>query len=278
MAGGSDLMVDGMARIGKRELKPMMLAIHLLAELQGRTYNADGSLALGALTTHAQLERDEVLRRRYSALVDAASLVGSPATRNVGTIGGNIANGSPAMDTGSPLLCFDARVELASAEGARSMLLSEFLRGPGRTARIQAGELLTAVQLPALPAGRVGSAYVRHDYRASMEVAVVGAAALITVDDADRITDARLALTAVAPVCRRVPDAERLLRQRQILTDDLLDDVVEAARVAATPIDDVRASASYRAAITPVVARRSLALAVARINGFVLPPGGIDNG
>ena len=111
---------------------------------------------------------------------------------------------------GSPLLVFDASVELTSSDGVRSVALAEFFQGPGKTTRAPS-ELVTAVDVPPLPVGRVGSAYLRLEYRQAMEIAVVGAAALLALDAAGSIVEGRVALTAVAPVCLRVPEAERLL-------------------------------------------------------------------
>jgi CO/xanthine dehydrogenase FAD-binding subunit len=260
VAGGTDLVVG--ARSGKRPLGADLVAIHRVAELSGIEERSDGGLRLGALASHAEIEASPVVRSRFSALSDASALVGSPATRHVGTIGGNLANASPAVETGSPLLVFEASVSLASSSGTRSLPLADFLRGPGKTAR-EPGELLTAVDVPPLPAGRVGSAYLRLEYRQTMEIAVVGAAALLALDDAGRIVEGRLAITAVAPVCLRVPDAERALADAEP-SAELFTRAAQLAAAAAQPIDDVRASADYRRAMVEVIARRALERALSR--------------
>jgi CO/xanthine dehydrogenase FAD-binding subunit len=260
VAGGTDLVVGD--RQGKRPLGETLVAIHRLAELGGLTETADGGLRIGALVSHAEIVSLPLVRERWTALSDASILVGSPATRNAGTLGGNLANGSPAMDTGSPLLVFDASVELTSASASRAVPLGTFFQGPAKTAR-GADELVTGVDVPALPAGRVGSGYVRLEYRRAMEIAVVGAAALVALDDSDRIVEGRVALTAVAPVCLRVPEAERLLAD-QPASDEALAAAADAAATAASPIDDVRASAAYRRAMVSVIARRALDRALAR--------------
>jgi CO/xanthine dehydrogenase FAD-binding subunit len=262
VAGGTDLVVG--ARQGKRPLGDTLIAIHALHELRGLE-EADGGLSLGGLVTHWEIEHDETVRARFSALSDGSALVGSPATRQSGTIGGNLANASPAADTASPLLVYEASVELASTTGRRALKLADFLEGPGETAR-KGNELVTRVEIPPLPAGRVGSAYVRLEYRRAMEIAVVGAAALLSLDDADRIAEGRIALTAVAPVCLRVPAAERLLADEHA-SSGVFDRAAEEAGSAARPIDDVRASAGYRGAMVPVIVRRALERAIARARG-----------
>ena len=131
VAGGTDLVVA--ARSGKASLPERLMAIHRLKELSGIHPDQGRGLRIGALTTHGDLEISDMVRDSWTALSDASALVGSPATRHVGTVGGNICNASPAMELGSPLLVFDAGVELASAEGVRSVPFSSFVTGPGRS-------------------------------------------------------------------------------------------------------------------------------------------------
>jgi CO/xanthine dehydrogenase FAD-binding subunit len=267
VAGGTDLVVAD--RSGKRALPATLLAIHHVPELRGMKASDGGATRLGALVTHADLETSTPIRDNYTALADAAALVGSPATRYVGTIGGNICNASPAMEAGSPLLVFEATIELASTTGSRRMPLAQFLVGPAKTAR-KPGELLTAVLLPQPPAGHTGSAYLRLEYRQAMEIAVVGAAAVLSVDEGGRCLTARLGLTAVAPTCVRSPAAEAVLKG-QTLTAALVDRAAAAAAAAAKPIDDVRGSAEYRRAMVAVITSRALAIAWRRANAETIP-------
>jgi CO/xanthine dehydrogenase FAD-binding subunit len=260
VAGGTDLVVG--ARSGKKPLPDRLIGIHRLTELQ-RIEEHDEGLRLGALVSHAALEADSRVMEKYSALSDASTLVGSPATRFTGTVGGNICNASPAMEVGSPFLVFMANVELRSTAGSRNMPFAEFVQGPGRTAR-RPDEILTSILLPALPdGGRQGSGYSRLEFRQAMEIAVVGAAALVVMDAEGRCTLARLALTAVAPTCIRVTSAEEALVGRRIDAER----IAAAGRLAASsaaPIDDVRGSAEYRRAMVPVMVRRALDLAMRR--------------
>ena len=145
-----------------------------------RDIERDGdALVLGTLVTHEMLVEDATIREQLTALADASAIVGSHATRAQGTIGGNVMNASPAMDTGGPLLCLGASVVLRSSAGGRTVGLDEFWTGPG-TSVAGPGELLTEVRVP-LPAPGSGSCYVRLEYRRQMEIAVVGATAFVTV-------------------------------------------------------------------------------------------------
>ena len=261
VAGGTDLVVG--SRSGKRPLPKSLVAIHRVNELRGIEGQHRGGLRIGALTSHADVESSSVVLRDWSALADASALVGSPATRHLGTIGGNVCNASPAMEVGAPLIIFDARAELASRGGKRTVPFHEFVTGPGRTAA-KAGELLTAVILPALNRRPpVGSAYLRLEYRQAMEIAVVGAAAVVAVDRRGNCKRARIALTAVAPTCIRVRAAEEMIEGKR-LGDGVIDEAARTAAALARPIDDVRASADYRREMVAVIVARAINRAVAR--------------
>ncbi|HEY6566696.1 MAG TPA: FAD binding domain-containing protein, partial [Actinomycetota bacterium] len=239
VAGGTDLVVG--ARQGKAPLPEAVVAIDRIEALVGLT-STDGGLHMGALTTHEAIVASPVVRSSFTALADASAIVGSHATRANGTIGGNVMNASPAMDTGGPLLCLGAVVTLRSGSGERSVPVEDLWTGPGSTTAAP-DELLVAVDVPA-PTPGMGSAYVRLEYRRQMEIAVVGATAAVTLDGAT-VTDARIAITALAPTIRRVGEAEQAL----VGSDGGEDAIANAAAAAAAgsaPIGDVRASAAYR--------------------------------
>jgi CO/xanthine dehydrogenase FAD-binding subunit len=255
VAGGTDLVVG--ARQRKAPLPERLVAINRLDELRPVS-EADGTVRLGALATHAALAAHPLVRARLTALADAAAIVGSHATRAQGTLGGNVMNASPAMETGGPLLCFDASVVLRSAPGTRSVPTGELFAGPGQTTARE-DELLEAVEVP-LPREATGSCYLRLEYRRQMEIAVVGATAVLTLDG-DRVAAARIAITALAPTIRRVPAAEAALLEGDA------DAAARLAAEAAEPISDVRASAGYRQAMAAVITRRAIEIALRRARG-----------
>ena len=264
VAGGTDLVVG--ARQGKAPLPESLVAIHRVVELAGIA-EANGGLRLGALASHAEIASYPAVVERFTALADASAIVGSHATRAHGTLGGNLMNGSPAMETGGPLMCLDATVTLRSASGTRTVAIAELFAGPGATTAND-DELLVAVDVPA-PAAGTGSAYVRLEYRRQMEIAVVGATAVIVLDG-PTVRDARVAITALAPTIRRVPSAEAALAG----TDGGETAVAAAARAAAAaaaPISDVRASERYRRAMAEVIAGRAVGFALARARGEAVP-------
>jgi CO/xanthine dehydrogenase FAD-binding subunit len=263
VGGGTDLVVG--TRQGKWSLPANLVALDRIEELRGIARTADG-LRIGAMTSHAELAGHPDIRARWTAVADAASIIGSPATRHVGTLGGNIANASPAAETSGPLLCFDALVELRSANGERRVGVTELFTGPGRTT-IAPDEIITAVVLPDLVGA--GSCYVRLEFRRQMEIAIVGATATVVLEGGV-VRDARIAITALAPTVRRVASAEAAL----VGSDGGAEAAVEAGRLAAeasTPISDVRGSQAYRQSMAAVVVRRAVTGAIARARGETVP-------
>lgn len=265
VAGGTDLVVG--TRQGKRALPGTLVAIHRLQGLDGIGEDG-GALAIGALATHDAIEGSELVRGRWTALADASAIVGSPATRHVGTLGGNLANASPAMETGAPLVVFEAEVELRSSAASRTVAVGDLWSGPGRTTAAP-GEMITGIRVPALAEGS-GSAYVRLEYRRSMEIAVVGTAALVTLGDDGTVADARVALTAVAPTIVRSAAAGDALRGREP-TAEAIAAAAAAVHDAASPISDVRGSDAYRRAMIEVIARRAIDVAARRAAGEAVP-------
>jgi CO/xanthine dehydrogenase FAD-binding subunit len=260
IAGGTDLVVGG--RQGKKPLPESLVGIHRLAGLGLIEETADG-LVLGALVTHAAIATSDLIRARCSGLADASALVGSHATRANGTIGGNVMNASPAMDTGAPLLCLGAQAELLGQAGVRLVDLAELWTGPGTTSA-RSDELLVSIHIP-IPASGTGTSYVRLQYRRQMEIAVVGSGVAVTLTDG-MVTRAAVAIAALAPTIHRVEEAEAAL----VGTDGnpgAVEAAANAASAAARPIGDVRASTDYRRAMAAVITRRAVKAALARARG-----------
>jgi CO/xanthine dehydrogenase FAD-binding subunit len=260
IAGGSDLVVG--ARVGKSTIPDSLVAIDRLEELAGIEEN-EGGVRIGAGVTHARLMANQLIVDRYTALADASALVGSPATRNVGTLGGNIMNASPAMDTGAPLVVLEAMVRLQSKSGERAVEPMKLWTGPGQTSAAS-DELCVAVELPA-PGPRSGSAYVRLEYRRAMEIAVVGAAASVTLGEDGTIADGAVAISAVAPTILEVPGVGEAMRGKSVSEAAAV--ATAAASDAARPISDLRASDAYRRHMVGVMAGRAVSAAARRAAG-----------
>ena len=262
IAGGTDLVVG--ARHGKSPLPADLVAIDRLSELKAVTPTSAG-VSIGALVSHHDIETHPLLTTVYAGLADGSALVGSPSTRHIGTLGGNIMNGSPAMDTGSALQVLGADVELRSLRGTRRVPIAQLWAGPGRTTA-EPDELCVAIHIPA-PEGRSNSAYLRLEYRRAMEIAVVGAAANVTLGDDGSVASLAVALSAVAPVILSVTDLAALSGR------SVAEAAAEAGALAsaqATPISDVRASDRYRRHTVGVMARRAVEAAARRAAGDII--------
>ncbi|MFQ5828309.1 MAG: FAD binding domain-containing protein [Candidatus Methylomirabilia bacterium] len=258
LAGGTDLIVQ----IQGGKLAPgHVVSLRRVPGLAG--IDVDGEITLGALVTHRALERCSHFQGPLRGLVEGAQVIGGHQVRNVGTVGGNIANASPAADVVPVLLTLDAAVTCLSLEGERALPLGEFLVGPGETRR-RPEELLIQVRFPVLPPNSA-TAFLKAGRRKAMEISVVCVAARITLDRSlERCLEARIALGAVAPTAIRARSAEQCLEGR-VLSTDLLTRAGQLAAGECQPIDDVRASARYRYLLVEAMVPRALARCLERI-------------
>jgi carbon-monoxide dehydrogenase medium subunit len=260
LAGGTDLVVQ----IRRGRLAPAhVIDLSAVPGLTGIAGTPEDGLRIGALTTLKTIERHPAFvggARR--ALAEAARLVGGHQVRNIGTLGGNVVNASPAADTLPALLALDAEAELVGPGGSRRVPLDAFLLGPGRTDRAPE-EVLTAIHLPPLSAASA-SAFLKAGRRKAMEISVVCAAARLDLGADGRCIAARLALGAVAPTTLRVRAAEALL-EGHAPDAGRLAAAAAAAAAATRPLDDVRASAHFRRHLAGVLAGRALATCLGRM-------------
>jgi carbon-monoxide dehydrogenase medium subunit len=258
LAGGTDLIVQ----MTRGRLAPRHLID--LQDVPGLDAIAvDGAVALGAAVTHRAIETTAAFEGALRCLIEGAEVIGGHQVRNVGTVGGNLVNASPAADLNPCLLALDGHVTLLGPGGERTLAVGEFLRGPNETAR-RPDELLTRVTMPAVPP-RSATAFLKAGRRRAMEISVVCVAARLTLDAAgERCVDARIALGAVAPTTVRARAAERLLDGRPA-TAETFREAARAAQAACAPIDDVRASAGFRRHLTAVLVRRALERCAERV-------------
>jgi len=259
IAGGTDLLT---ALKERRDHPSYVISLGAIPDLSYITYQEDVGLKIGAATTVGAVERSPLVRARYPVLASAALTLASIQIRNLATVAGNVCRASPSADMPPPLMVLDASARLAGPHGVRVVSLDEFFTGPGQTVR-HPNEILTEIQVPP-PRPHSGAVYIKYSPRRAMDLAVVGIAVAITLEDCI-CRDVRIAMGAVAPTPRRARNAESVLLNREPTADRL----EEAARVAASecsPISDVRGSADYRRKMVRVNTRRALqqALDIAR--------------
>jgi CO/xanthine dehydrogenase FAD-binding subunit len=240
-AGGTDLMV--LLEMGKLPQR-RFLDIWRVPELKGIRVS-DAEVSLGALATYTDLLEHEVVTDEFPLIAAAARETGAVAIQNRGTVGGNIANASPAADLPPALLVYDAELEVASVRGSRRIPYQSFHRGY-KTMDLADDELIVSVRLPRTGTRWKGS-YRKVGTRRAQAISKLCFAAVAAIDDGT-IRDVRIGLGSVAPTVVRARAAEAALRGRSI--DGA---IITAARRALeqdiSPIDDMRSTAGYRSTV-----------------------------
>lgn len=253
LAGGTDLLILMKHR---RAVPRHLINIKRIPGLDQITFAPVDGLRIGALATARDIHESEAVP--HQSISDAAARLGTEQIRNLGTIGGNLANASPSAEFAPPLLTLDAALVCVGDNGERAIPISEFFRAPGQSA-LQAGEFLTEIRVPAAPDG-ARSLYLKHSLR-QMDVAMASAAVL-AVFEGDLCREVRIALGAVAPTPFRAVRAEAVLRGRTLDGGagerQLIDEAARTAGEEASPIDDIRSSAGARRDIIIRLVRRGL--------------------
>ncbi|MCE2525404.1 MAG: xanthine dehydrogenase family protein subunit M [Acidimicrobiia bacterium] len=221
----------------------------------------DGTWRIGAAAPTADLTGDAALTADLPGLVHAGALIGSDQIQNRASLGGNLCNASPAADSVPALVVNDARAVVAGPGGERTVAVVDIPTGPGRTS-LAPGEFIVCFEIDRPPA-RTSDAYLRLIPRTEMDIAIVGAAARVTLDGDGNCAGAAIALGAVAPTVVPVPAAARALVGEPI-TDGALARVAAVCADAANPIDDKRGTITYRRQVAGVLAKRAVTEAAGR--------------
>jgi len=260
---GAKLLAGGHSLIPLMKLRlaapSAVIDIGRVPELRGIAV-VGNAIRIGALTTHAEIAGSADIKRSATALADAAAIVGDPAVRNRGTIGGNVAHADPASDLPTVLVALGASIEVAGPKGKRTIAAADFFTGIMTTA-IGDDEILTDVVVPAAARGQA-SAYAKFSHPAS-RYAVVGAAAFVTVANGT-YTAAHVAIGGLVSHAQRLPSVEARLKD-QALSDAAIDTAAaETTKDLGDVNGDIFASAEYRRAVAPVYVKRAIAAAAAR--------------
>lgn len=260
LAGGTDLMV----LYTRFKIEPKhVISLDGVKQLTGIRESETGDLVLGAQVTHREIEKSSLITESLQALRQACSTVGGVQVRNVGTIGGNLCNASPAADIPPVLLALDASVTLEGPNGKRNLSLEQFLLGP-RNVALDPGELLTAVKIPKVESN-TATVFLKAGRRKAMEISLCAVSARVTTDENGR-ADVRIGLGSVAPTAVRAYSAEALL-QGKVITEDLIKAAGAAAVNDCKPISDVRGSAEYRSMVVEAMVRRALTQCLESLQG-----------
>jgi aerobic carbon-monoxide dehydrogenase medium subunit len=222
---------------------------------------AGGKIAIGALATHYSIETSKLLRDKCPLLSECAGYIGDVQVRNRGTIGGSLSHADPAADYPAAVLALEAEIEATSSKGKRTIAADGFFVDM-LTTSLQPGEIVTEVRVPVTAAKGTGTAYLKVLQPAS-GFAIVGVAALVTLDGSGKASKVRVGVTGAAVKAFRAKDTEAALTGKA--ADDSA--IAAAAEKATNNVEtsgDIFASPEYRAHLTRVYARRALAEAVKR--------------
>ena len=240
IAGGTDLLIQYYDRLYEINSWLDLKNIKELKEIK----ISKNQMEIGAMVTHAQLEKSEDIKKYYPVLSQAAADIGSPQIRNRGTIGGNIVNASPAGDLLSPLMAYDAQFKLLSLQKEALISAEEFFIGPKKTI-LEPAQLLTRIILP-LPSERTYGCWIKIGKRKALIIATITLALIVEMDEDNKtVEDVRTCLGSVAPTPIEIKEIrEKMIGKKFNQLDfNQLGQIVEDK---ISPIDDIRGTREYR--------------------------------
>ncbi len=260
MAGGTDLL----PKMKRRHWTPRcLIGLENVKDLSTISYSGGTGLRFGPMVTLHEMEKSPLVRQKYGALHEGASVIGSAQIRNAATVMGNLCSAVPSADMAPGLLVLEGAVKLVSSTGERTVLLQDFFAGPSKTV-MRPDELALEVSVPDLPARSI-SVYLKHTLRGAMELAIVGVAVMITLEDGV-CREARIGLGAVAPTPIRAFEAESLLKGKA-LDSKRLEKAAQSASDSCAPISDIRAPADYRREMVRTLVHRAFLMARQELGG-----------
>ncbi len=237
LAGGTDLV----PKMKQRLLEPKhVVNLKKIPELSVVEDRGD-AVYIGAAVRLREIEKSETIRRRLPLLSSCVRSIGSVQIRNMGTLGGNVCNASPAADGALGLVALEATVHIAGPGGERQVEAKSFFEGPGLTV-LGEDELVTGFTVP-VPTEDTGTCFISVG-RTALDISTISIAVALTMDG-DRVKDAKVALGSVAPTPIRLADAEKQLKGKT-LTEKLVEDTAMKVSESIKPITDIRGTAEYR--------------------------------
>ncbi len=260
LAGGTDLLVKMKAGMLEPDLVVDIKRIKGMAEIK----KTASGFSIGAAVPCSALRENAALAKAWPGVVEAAELIGSKQVQGRCTMSGNLCNASPAADSVPALVAANAKVVIVGGKGKRKVAVEDVPAGVGRTI-LKKGELIEAIEIPARKA-RSGDAYLRFIPRTEMDIAVVSVGVNLSLDTKGVITDARVALGAVATTVLLVKEAAMAIIGTK-LDDAAKAKLAAACSAACKPIDDKRGTIEFRTDVAGVLARRAAETAYARAGG-----------
>ena len=265
IAGGSDVLVQ--MREGKRAGKELV-SIYMLDEMRGISYEDDGAIRIGSLTSFSHITKDPIIQKHINVLGEAVDMVGGPQIRNIGTIGGNTCNGVTSADSASTLFAWDAIIEITGPDGVRRLPIQDFYIKAGKV-DLRPGELQTAIIIPKASYEGYQGHYIKYAMRNAMDIATTGCSVNVKLSaDKSTMEDVRIAYGVAGPIPMRAVTAEAYAKGKpttqaeiKAFAHTVLEDI--------NPRDSWRAAKDFRQHIAVVLAERALKESIRLAGGVI---------
>ena len=265
IAGGSDVLVQ--MREGKRAGKELV-SIYMIDEMRGVSYEEDGAIRIGSLTSFSHITKDPIIQKHINVLGEAVDMVGGPQIRNIGTIGGNTCNGVTSADSASTLHAWDAVVEITGPEGVRRIPIKDFYIKAG-VVDLKPAEIQTAIIIPKESYEGYYGHYIKYAMRNAMDIATTGCSVNVKLsEDKKTIKDVRSAYGVAGPVPMRAPSAEQVAKGKPV-TKEVVKEFAKAVLEDINPRDSWRAAKDFRQHIAVVLAKRALTESIRLAGGEI---------
>ena len=258
IAGGTDVLIKTRERKGGYTDRDLV-GIMRIPEIHGICQDDEGNIYIGAATSFTEVEEDEMIRKNIPSLCTAVGSVGGPQIRNMGTIGGNVANGATSADSASTLFAIDAVICIEGPEGKREVPIAEFYQGPGKV-DLKRGELLTCLKIMKKDFEGYKGHYIKFSQRKAMDIATLGCSILIKEADGV-VEDLRIAFGVAGPTPVRATNAEEFAKGRKI-TDEILEEIGLKCLENASARDSWRASKAFREQLIRELPKRAIQIAL----------------
>jgi len=241
-------------------IKDKKLPAKLLLDISGieelnYIKESEGKLCIGAATAISDLINSKIIREECNLLHQAAEEFADPTVRNSATIGGNLADASPAADMAPPLLVLDAVLEVESMDEKREISLKNFFVGPGKTV-LHDDEMITSIKIKdnSISINKNGC-FIKLGLRQAMAISLATVALILEVEKGE-VADVRIAMGSIAPTPLRLIKVEGFLKNKKI-DGELIEEAIKKVREEVKPIGDVRASAEYRRYVSGILFKRA---------------------
>ena len=257
IAGGTDVLIKTRERKNGYHGRELVSIVRI-PELSGICETEEG-IEIGACCSFTEIEKSSILCKHVPALSIGASMVGGPQVRNMGTLGGNIANGVPSADTAPALFCYNAIVKLSDKSGICEIPIRDFYTGPGKV-KLEQGQIITSFIIKKEDYSAFQGHYIKFSRRKAMDISTLGCAAVVRMDG-DKVADLRLAYGVAGPTPLRAVTAEGFAAGLQ-LNDKNLQEIGKKALLDCKARDSWRASKAFREALIVELAQRAVKRAV----------------